>query len=39
MHAETNINPKDFGLPAMFNEPIGITIDTEFDRTKALNPK
>jgi polyisoprenoid-binding protein YceI len=37
MHAETNINPKDFGLPAMFDQPIGIVIDTEFDRTKALN--
>jgi polyisoprenoid-binding protein YceI len=37
MHAETNINPKDFGFPAMFDQPIGIVIDTEFDRTKALN--
>lgn len=38
MHAETNINPQDFGLPIMFKEPIQLTIDTEFDRTKALNP-
>lgn len=38
MHAETSINPQDFGLPAMFKDPIQLVIDTEFDRTKALNP-
>ena len=31
VHAETSINPQDFGLPAVFNEPIGLAIDTEFD--------
>jgi polyisoprenoid-binding protein YceI len=38
MHAETNINPQDFGLPAVFTDPIQLVVDTEFDRTKALNP-
>jgi len=35
VHAETSISPQDFGLPAIFNEPIGLAIDTEFD----LKPK
>jgi len=32
VHAETSIMPKDFGLPAVFDEPIELVIDTEFDR-------
>jgi polyisoprenoid-binding protein YceI len=31
VHAETAINPQDYGLPAFFQDPIAITIDTEFD--------
>jgi len=31
VHAEASINPQDFGFPAVFNEPIGLAIDTEFD--------
>jgi polyisoprenoid-binding protein YceI len=31
IHAETSINPQDFGLPAIFSEPIALAIDTEFD--------
>jgi polyisoprenoid-binding protein YceI len=38
MHAETSINPQDFGLPAMFDTPILLSVDTEFDRKKADNP-
>jgi polyisoprenoid-binding protein YceI len=30
IHATTAINPKDFGLPDVFDEPIGLTVDTEF---------
>lgn len=32
VHAETAINPQDFGLPSVFDEPIELVIDTEFDR-------
>jgi polyisoprenoid-binding protein YceI len=32
VHAEAEINPKDFGLPAVFDEPIELVIDGEFDR-------
>jgi len=32
IHAETSINPKDYGLPAVFDEPIELVIDTEFNR-------
>ena len=32
IHAETSINPQDFGLPAVFDEPIELVIDTEFNR-------
>jgi polyisoprenoid-binding protein YceI len=32
VHAKTEINPKDFGLPSVFDEPIELLIDTEFDR-------
>jgi polyisoprenoid-binding protein YceI len=32
VHAEAAIDPRDFGLPAIFNEPIAIVIDTEFDK-------
>ena len=32
IHAETEIKPHDFGLPAIFSEPIGLVIDTEFDK-------
>src|SRR5437764_799172 len=32
IHAETSINPPDYGLPAIFfSDPITLTIDTEFD--------
>ena len=33
VHAESSINPADFGLPAMFSAPIALVIDTEFART------
>ena len=33
VHAEGAIEPKDFGLPAMFSAPIALVIDTEFART------
>ena len=33
VHAETMINPRDFGLSPVFDEPIELVIDTEFDRT------
>ena len=32
IHAETSINPQDFGLPDVFDEPIELAIDTEFNR-------
>lgn len=32
IHAETAINPQDYGLPAVFDEPIELVIDTEFNR-------
>jgi polyisoprenoid-binding protein YceI len=32
VHAETAIDPKDFGLSPVFDEPIELVIDTEFDR-------
>jgi polyisoprenoid-binding protein YceI len=32
IHAETAIKPQDFGLPAVFDEPIELVIDTEFNR-------
>jgi polyisoprenoid-binding protein YceI len=32
IHAETSINPQDFGLPDVFDEPIELVIDTEFNR-------
>jgi polyisoprenoid-binding protein YceI len=31
IHAETAIHPRDFGLPAIFDKPIQLVIDTEFD--------
>jgi polyisoprenoid-binding protein YceI len=34
-HAETKIRPQDFGLPALFDQPIEIVIDTEFDKPDA----
>jgi polyisoprenoid-binding protein YceI len=30
IHATTAISPKDFGLPEVFDDPIGLTVDTEF---------
>ena len=30
VHAVTSIKPTDFGLPALFEEPIELNIDTEF---------
>jgi polyisoprenoid-binding protein YceI len=38
IHAEGTINPQDFDLPKAFTTPIGLVIDTEFDRKKANNP-
>jgi polyisoprenoid-binding protein YceI len=32
IHAETAIKPQDFGMPAVFDEPIELVIDTEFNR-------
>jgi polyisoprenoid-binding protein YceI len=32
IHAETAIKPQDFGLPQVFDEPIELVIDTEFNR-------
>ncbi len=32
IHAETAINPQDYGFSAFFVEPIVLTIDTEFDK-------
>lgn len=32
IHAETTINPPDYGFSAFFQEPIALTIDTEFDK-------
>ncbi len=32
VHAETKIKPQDFGLPALFDQPIELVIDTEFDK-------
>ncbi len=32
VHAETAINPTDFGLSPVFDEPIELVIDSEFDR-------
>lgn len=32
IHAEASINPQDFGLPDVFDEPIELVIDTEFNR-------
>ena len=32
VHAETAITPLDFGLSPVFDEPIELAIDTEFDR-------
>ncbi len=37
IHAESAIDPKEFGLPALFNKPIQLSIDTEFDRKAANN--
>ena len=30
IHAETTINPQDYGLPAMFGTPIALVINSEF---------
>jgi polyisoprenoid-binding protein YceI len=30
IHAETSINPQDYGLPALFSAPIALVIDSEF---------
>jgi polyisoprenoid-binding protein YceI len=32
IHAETAIEPADYGLPSVFSEPIQLAIDTEFDK-------
>lgn len=32
IHATSWIKPQDFGMPAMFSEPIEIVVDTEFAR-------
>lgn len=31
IEATTTVNPRDYGLPAIFSEPIEIAIETEFD--------
>jgi polyisoprenoid-binding protein YceI len=33
VHAEASINPQDYGLPDVFDEPIELVIDTEFNRS------
>lgn len=33
IHAETSIDPQDFGMSAFFSDPIELVIDSEFDRT------
>ena len=33
VHAETSIDPQDFGMSAFFSDPIELVIDSEFDRT------
>jgi len=37
IHAEGSINPQDFGFDPVFATPIGLVIDTEFDRKAANN--
>ena len=32
IHAETAINPQDFGMSPFFKTPIQLVIDTEFDK-------
>jgi polyisoprenoid-binding protein YceI len=32
VHAVATINPQDYGLPALFTDPIQIQIDTEFEK-------
>ena len=34
VHAVATINPQDYGLPALFTDPIQIQIDTEFERSQ-----
>lgn len=34
VHAVATINPQDYGLPALFTDPIQIQIDTEFERNQ-----
>lgn len=34
VHAVATINPQDYGLPALFADPIQIQIDTEFERNQ-----
>lgn len=36
VEATTSIDPQSYGLPAIFAEPIEITIDAEFDRKPLL---
>jgi polyisoprenoid-binding protein YceI len=35
IHAETAINPQDYNMGPFFNEPIVLTVDTEFDKPDA----
>jgi polyisoprenoid-binding protein YceI len=30
IHAETTINPQDYGFPAMFGTAVALVIDSEF---------
>ncbi|MCC8432045.1 YceI family protein [Reyranella aquatilis] len=34
VHAVATISPQDYGLPALFTDPIQIQIDTEFERNQ-----
>ena len=34
VHATTTIDPQAYGLPAMFEAPIQLVVDTEFERTR-----
>ena len=32
IHAETSINPQDYGMTPMLGDSIGLVIDAEFER-------
>jgi len=39
IHAEGSINPQDFNMGPFFQEPIVLTVDTEFDKPDAAPAK